>query len=377
MEEFDGAVFWSYAHEDNRSDSGNIVELAKRLAAEYSLITGEELKLFLDRDIAWGEEWRRRIDEALVETTFFVPIVTPRYFSRPECRKEVSNFHAKAQGAGLGELLMPILYTDANGFNDKNPDELIALVSKYQYTDWTLVRLEDPGSAIYRKAVHDLALRLAGVGQMISEKQVRVEVTAVDNTDGSEEIGLLELAEEINARMPPWLEAMEANWATVGQLDAVKGVYVPRLKKLRLEKAQASARFALLQRWAKEELPLVERYKAESMVYDRIRLELAPKVERAFSLLEHHPEDLDAFDPFWKGLAEAQVGIEQSRMIKETPGKEISQFWQENQHLSKLIRQVALISHQGEVRVQECNEAVERWIARQREIQELRWTREK
>jgi len=131
VDEFDGAVFWSYAHEDDRSDSGHVVTLAEKLADEYSLITGCELKLFVDRDIAWGEEWRRRIDDALVETTFFVPILTPRYFTRRECRKEVTTFHAKAQGAGLGELLMPILYAFVDGFNDENEDQLIALVAKY------------------------------------------------------------------------------------------------------------------------------------------------------------------------------------------------------------------------------------------------------
>jgi TIR domain len=269
VEEFNGAVFWSYAHEDNRSDSDNIVVLANRLADEYSLITGNELKLFVDRDIAWGEEWRRRIDKALVDTTFFVPIITPRYFTRRECLNELTTFHAKAEGSGLGELLMPILYAQVPDFSDNNPDELIALVSRYEYTDWTAVRLEDPGSAVYRKAVNDLAQRLASVAEIITKKQVQVEVIAIDQ-DTSDESGLFDLAEEINAAMPEWLEAMETSWATVGQQKAVADVYQSRLTKLISQRAPAAARLALLQRFAKEYLPLAERYKTEAMVYDKI-----------------------------------------------------------------------------------------------------------
>jgi hypothetical protein len=112
------AVFWSYSHEDDKLDSGNIVLLARRLADEYSLITGEELVLFVDRDIKWGEGWRDRIDSALIGTTFFVPVLTPRYFTRPECRKEATSFHGKAEGAMLSELLLPVLYAPIARFSD-------------------------------------------------------------------------------------------------------------------------------------------------------------------------------------------------------------------------------------------------------------------
>jgi hypothetical protein len=66
--------FWSYAHEDNELDGGNILVLAHLIKEEYNLLSGEPLELFIDRDgIAWGEEWRKRIDSSLVQTTFFIP----------------------------------------------------------------------------------------------------------------------------------------------------------------------------------------------------------------------------------------------------------------------------------------------------------------
>ena len=110
--------FWSYAHEDDVLDGGNILSLRRLIMEEYNLLSGEPLKLFVDRnDLAWGEEWRERIDSSLAETTFFIPVITPRYFTRPECRRELLEFAAKAKMLGAEELLLPILYIEMRGLS--------------------------------------------------------------------------------------------------------------------------------------------------------------------------------------------------------------------------------------------------------------------
>jgi hypothetical protein len=49
------AGFWSYARDDNKSDGGAILELARLIKEEYELLSGDPLELFVDRDsIAWG-----------------------------------------------------------------------------------------------------------------------------------------------------------------------------------------------------------------------------------------------------------------------------------------------------------------------------------
>jgi hypothetical protein len=74
------AGFWSYAHDDNKLDDGAILRLAQLIMDEYNLLSGNQLHLFIDHhSIAWGQEWRERIDKALSQTTFFIPIITPRY----------------------------------------------------------------------------------------------------------------------------------------------------------------------------------------------------------------------------------------------------------------------------------------------------------
>jgi hypothetical protein len=48
-------AFWSYTHDDDKHEAGATRRLAERIREEYSLITGEEFAIFVDReDIAWG-----------------------------------------------------------------------------------------------------------------------------------------------------------------------------------------------------------------------------------------------------------------------------------------------------------------------------------
>src|SRR4051812_13855319 len=96
--------FWSYVHADDQAEGGRILALAHHLQEEYALLTGDKLRLFLDRDdLRWGDEWREKLDHALAGVTFFIPIVTPRYFASQECRAELLAFESRARNVGLGE----------------------------------------------------------------------------------------------------------------------------------------------------------------------------------------------------------------------------------------------------------------------------------
>src|SRR5437868_653280 len=44
------AIFWSYAHSDDVAEGGRISRLAHLVAAEYELLRGEPLSLFIDND---------------------------------------------------------------------------------------------------------------------------------------------------------------------------------------------------------------------------------------------------------------------------------------------------------------------------------------
>lgn len=89
--------FWSYVRKDDEGMHGAIIQVAKHVQDEFGVITGGiELDLFLDSmKLKWGDKWRLHIREAIENSTFFIPIVTPRYFKS----EELSESPKDARGA--------------------------------------------------------------------------------------------------------------------------------------------------------------------------------------------------------------------------------------------------------------------------------------
>ena len=165
-------AFWSYVHDDDKAESGRIVQLGKDIAAQYEMITGEKIDLFIDRSgLSWGDEWKKIIDDNLATFAYFIPVVTTRYFNSVECRRELTTFAEKAQNLGLESLIMPILYCETRQLNDEeNNDKAVELVRKFQWEPWTDTRFEELHSSAYRRAVYILAKRLSDTGETVEIK---------------------------------------------------------------------------------------------------------------------------------------------------------------------------------------------------------------
>jgi hypothetical protein len=213
------AGFWSYTHRDDEIEEGRIRRLAMKIANEFEAITAEELHVFLDKqDIKWGDEWRIRIDNALTSSTFFMPIITPRFFRSEECRREVLAFSGHAASLGLDDLLLPILYIDVPGIRKSDAsDDVMLLVSRRQYEDWTQLRLEDEKSPKYRQAIHRLAGRLVEILERVADVEPP-PITLTEASDFEEDPGVLELMAEAEAALPRWNEAMTAFAAAIGEI---------------------------------------------------------------------------------------------------------------------------------------------------------------
>ncbi|WP_137843107.1 toll/interleukin-1 receptor domain-containing protein [Microbacterium sp. 2FI] len=154
-------AFWSYAHADNEREQGRILRLADLVKAEFELLTGTTIEIFTDKvEIRWGDDFREKLEEALQETAFFIPILTPTYFVRDECRKEISQFVRSATSLGLNQLLLSVRYIPVPDLREESADKLKATAAKMQYEPWDALRLLDEGSAEHRAAVHRLASRL-------------------------------------------------------------------------------------------------------------------------------------------------------------------------------------------------------------------------
>jgi hypothetical protein len=362
------AVFWSYSREDDELDGGQVLALAKRIRDEFALITGESLEMFVDRDaIGWGDEWSKRIDTALEQTTFFIPIITPRYFTRPECRRELVTFVGRAESLGFSELVLPILYVDVPDLGEDNSDEAKAIVARTQYDDWRSHRLADPASKEYREALNGLAQRLADLSAAVAQRQLDRESIGLDNED--ETPGLVELVEQINTRLAEWLHVVESDPVNEAQHDATLRIYRDRIDKLESASAPRGAVFAVLTRWARDELPLAERHLEYAETYVAKTVELDPLVHAAIRAVEDYPEGFPLLADLQDAVPHAIDAIKRWDEYAKT-GRPMQEAAREYQKVSRLWRKVADIHERADEIVLEGNVLVTAWWQRLQSLKE-------
>jgi hypothetical protein len=217
--------FWSYVHSDDQAEGGRIVRLAHDIVEQFQMLTGEKINLFLDKDaIEWGENWRETIDQNLASVAFFIPVMTPRYFMSPECRRELQFFARKASELGIKELLLPLYYIDVPSVEDKiATDELVVLIRTFQWEDWRELRFSDVASEGYRRGVSRLATKLVAANRQAeataSTSTLQVEEILDDNTDDSPgSIDLLATTEEALPKLNEILVTLKQEIEVIGQI---------------------------------------------------------------------------------------------------------------------------------------------------------------
>jgi len=156
------AAFMSYVHSDDKY--GRLTEFCERLSDEVGACIGEDFLIFHDRkDIPWGQNWKKRIDESLDEVTFLIPIITPSFFNSPYCRRELERFLELEKELGRNDLVLPIYYVDCPLLNDEGKrggDELAQAIADHQYADWRDLRFEPFTSPQVGKTLAQLAVQI-------------------------------------------------------------------------------------------------------------------------------------------------------------------------------------------------------------------------
>jgi hypothetical protein len=310
------AGFWSYSHADNERDGHGLLRLGKRIQDEYSLVTGEPLTLFVDRnDILWGDEWRRRIETALAETTFFIPVITPLYLKSHECRRELLSFVGQAQSLAAIELVLPILYVDVPGLTEDSTDEAVALVAKMQYADWRKLRLSPEDSAEYRKAVNALATRLAD----INSKYEQSSQQTIGANDAEEEEGILDLLEIVENKLPDWQKILDDGTTNVKQLDAIDESYTDRIKRVDV-RGNTGPLLSVLRGYVKDTGPLMQRQVQYSKDFSAASIDLDPIILKVLRGLDNYPELSQHVFNALSPIEDAAEGID--RIYKENKRRE-------------------------------------------------------
>ena len=152
------AGFLSYVRTDD--DDGGITALCGALEREVRLQLGRPFQIFRDvEDVRWGQRWKRRIDDTLDNASVLIPIITPGFFTRPECRNEVERFLAREKELGRDELIFAIHYVETRPGDDALAQELFAR----QMADWRQLRVEPLTDTAVRKRLVELGTRIRDV----------------------------------------------------------------------------------------------------------------------------------------------------------------------------------------------------------------------
>jgi TIR domain/WD domain, G-beta repeat len=170
------AAFMSYARFNDEHDDGQLTLFRQRLAAEVRAQTGQEFPIFQDRDIAWGQNWQHRIDQALDTVTLLIVIITPGFFASTACREETARFLQRERALGRDDLILPVYYISAWEMDDlavRDGNELARELASRQYADWRELRFEPVTSPPTRKAIAQLASQLRTASRQPAPAPVR------------------------------------------------------------------------------------------------------------------------------------------------------------------------------------------------------------
>ena len=155
------AAFISYASRDDDAYRGRISSLRQRLQRLVASAIGRDFEIFQDRhDLTWGQHWPTRLNEALEEALFLIPILTPSYFNSDACRRELETFLELEHRSGRKDRILSLYFLDAPVYEQKT-DALAAALQERQHRDWRDLRIDPVGSVKVMRALDKLAKELA------------------------------------------------------------------------------------------------------------------------------------------------------------------------------------------------------------------------
>ncbi|MEA3324130.1 MAG: TIR domain-containing protein [Euryarchaeota archaeon] len=193
----------SYVHSDDKY--GHLTQFHERLSAEVHIQIGEEFPIFQDRkDILWGQNWKKRIEESIDEVTFIIPIVTPSFFNSSACRDELQQFLERENELGRNDLVLPVYYVDCSLLNDEGKragNDLAQVIAEHQCADWRDLRFEPFTSPQVDKTLARFAVQIRDALDRVqaSEKREASEPDA-DVTR--------RLSEDVSVPLPLDIESM-------------------------------------------------------------------------------------------------------------------------------------------------------------------------
>lgn len=165
-------AFLSYTRFDDEHDRGKITKFCKWLASTVRAVTGVPFDIFRDVEgIGLGEHWPGKLDEMLNEARFFIPIVTPSYFTSAACREELEKFLRAEAERERNDLVLPIYYIECERLENDDlraADPLAMMIHERQRQDWRELRFKKFKSGDVRRALERLAREIVKARRRIT-----------------------------------------------------------------------------------------------------------------------------------------------------------------------------------------------------------------
>ena len=152
------------------------------------VVTGEtSFQVFQDIDgIVIGENWEKKLDEAIHGSSFFVPMLSPLFFNSKPCREEVEKFLEHERSLKRSDLILPIYFLTTAKLEkeeEKTKDPLATEFAKRQLFDWRQqanVPLQDPAG---REAILALARAVANALERLENANALKRIGVGDALD--------------------------------------------------------------------------------------------------------------------------------------------------------------------------------------------------
>ncbi len=147
--------FFSHARQDRETPGRYLRRFFEDLEiklAQWAGINLQDQKLgTIDLRISQGENWDANLSRGLANDNAFVAILTPLYFNRPNCGKEIGIFLRRSPALGVdgkGALtgaknLIPIRWLPENAYTANTIKDIPNTVnystsSLYAFANWTI-----------------------------------------------------------------------------------------------------------------------------------------------------------------------------------------------------------------------------------------------
>ena len=200
-------AFCSYAHKDDQSLAGAIRHIIEDIRLFHEAETGRAIQIFFDRtDIGWGQDLRAAISDSVENATFFIPMITARYFRSENSRDELLSFYGKCRTLGVTELILPIVLAGRSQVREDSDDEVVRIIARIHFEDWTEIWQSGRGSPAWNIGITHLVQRLVNFQERVEGHLAHTLINPILETSQESENAVQTPAE-------PWV---------IGKLDRVE-----------------------------------------------------------------------------------------------------------------------------------------------------------